>query len=60
LSNVARFEIANDDQRRNITIYNLKNAKISLIGYNDLNEVNWNESFDKLTKYIENEINWRM
>jgi hypothetical protein len=36
----------------------LQNAGISLIEYNNLNEVMWNDSFDRLAEHLENEIKW--
>jgi len=59
LSRSAHFEIRIDDHGRNFTIYKLENAKISLIGYSDLRDIKWNESFEKLAKCLKNEIYWR-
>jgi hypothetical protein len=58
LSRTAHFEIGINDHRGNITIYNLEHAKISLIGYTDLNNPKWNDSFEMLAEYLENEISW--
>ena len=58
MSRNENFEIGINDQRGNITIYNLEHAKISLIGYTDLNNPKWNDSFEKLAEYLENEMNW--
>ena len=58
MSRTAHFEISIDDQGGNITIYNLEHAKISLIGYTDLTNLKWNDSFEKLVEYFENEVNW--
>jgi hypothetical protein len=58
LSRTAQFQIGINDQGGNIKIYNLEHAKISLIGYTDLNNIEWNESFEKLAEYLENEVNW--
>ena len=58
LSRNEHFEIGMNDQGGNITIYNLEHAKISLIGYTDLKNLKWNDSFEKLAEYLENEINW--
>ncbi len=58
LSSTEHFEIGLDDQEGNIAIYNLEHAKISLIGYTDLTDLKWNDSFEKLAEYLENEMNW--
>ncbi|MGB7968525.1 MAG: hypothetical protein WCF28_03000 [Methanobacterium sp.] len=58
MSSTEHFEIGIDDQRGNITIYSLEYAKISLIGYTDLANLKWNDSFEKLAEYLENEVNW--
>jgi hypothetical protein len=36
----------------------LQNAAISLIKFDKMNEISWNESYDRLTEYIENDIKW--
>ena len=58
MSRTAHFEIGIDDQGGNIKIYNLEHAKISLIGYTDLNDLKWNDSYEKLAEYLENDVNW--
>lgn len=57
MSRTSSFKV-NVDNKRNITIYNLEHAKISLISYNDLKQIKWNDSFDKLAECLENESNW--
>ena len=44
-----------DDVGSIVRTYHLQNAQISLIEYKDLNEVSWNESFNRLAEYLENE-----
>lgn len=58
MSRTSSFEESVDGKRRNITIHNLEHAKISLISYNDLKQIKWNDSFDKLAECLENESNW--
>ena len=58
MSRTANFEIGINDHVGNITIYNLKHAKISLIEYTDIKNPKWNDSFEKLAEYLETEINW--
>jgi hypothetical protein len=41
-----------------VKTYKLHNAGISLIEYNNLNELVWNDSFDRLAEHLENEIKW--
>ena len=55
----AHFDLVIDDQGGNITIYSLEHAKISLIGYTDLTNLKWNDSFE-LAEYLENEMNWSL
>ncbi len=50
------FEIFSDKKGRIIKTFELKNAGISIIEYDDINTVAWNESFDLLAKYLEKEI----
>ena len=49
-----------DNPEGNITTFNLEHAKISLIGYTDLTHLKWNDSFEKLAEYLENETNWNL
>ncbi len=58
MSRTSSFKVSDEDKRRNITIYNLEHAKISLISYNDLKQIKWNDSFDKLAECLENESSW--
>jgi hypothetical protein len=56
LSKIVHFEIVNDNIGNIVKTVKLKNAKVSLINYTNLNVVDWNESFERLTDYLENEI----
>ena len=59
MSRIVHFEIANNNQENDIKIVQLQNAGVSLINYGNLNIFRWNESFDRLADYLENELNWR-
>ena len=60
MSRTAHFDLGIDDQGENISILSLEHARISLIGYTDLNNLKWNDSFEKLAEYLENEANWSL
>jgi hypothetical protein len=58
LSRNLHFEITKNKIGKIVKTYKLHNAGISLIEYNNLNEVSWNDSFDRLAEHLENEIKW--
>jgi hypothetical protein len=58
LSRNLHFEIVEHKNRMIVKTYKLHNAGISLIEYNNLNELVWNDSFDRLAEHLENEIKW--
>lgn len=58
MSKIVYFEICTDKVGMIIKTYELKNAEISIIEYDDLSDVGWNESFNRLAEYLEKEIKW--
>ena len=52
------LEIDNNKIGMIVKTYKLQNAGISLIEYNNLNDIMWNDSFDRLAEHLENEIKW--
>jgi len=56
LLKIVHFETCTDEIGRIVKTYELQNAGISIIEYNNLSEVGWNESFDRLAEYLEKEI----
>lgn len=52
------IELATDDRGNVVKTVKLQHAGVSLINFGSLDEVDWNESFDRLADYLESEMNW--
>ena len=58
MSRNVHIEIATDDLGNVVKTVKLQHAGVSLINFGSLDEVDWNESFDRLADYLESEMNW--
>jgi len=58
LSRNVYIELATDDRGNVVKTVKLQHAGVSLINFGSLDEVDWNESFDRLADYLESEMNW--
>ena len=58
MSRDVHIEIGTDDLGNVVKTVKLQHAGVSLINFGSLDEVCWNESFDRLADYLESEMNW--
>lgn len=58
MSRNVHIELATDDRGNVVKTVKLQHAGVSLINFGSLDEVDWNESFDRLADYLESEMNW--